>query len=58
MRVIVKGKEPASLVEFRSAPGGNYDGYKDKDTLRRCLVKEQRGLAAIASREFVRNPAR
>ncbi|HEY1184009.1 MAG TPA: hypothetical protein VGE89_07480 [Bryobacteraceae bacterium] len=44
MRVIVKGKEPASLVEFRSAPGGNYDGYKDKDTLRRCLVKEQRGL--------------
>lgn len=44
MRRILKGREPASLTEHRSAPDTDYDGYLDKDTLRACLVKEQRGL--------------
>jgi uncharacterized protein (TIGR02646 family) len=44
MRSIPKDREPASLTEHRSAPGTDYDGYRDKDTLRACLVKEQRGL--------------
>jgi hypothetical protein len=44
MRTILKGVEPASLTEYRSAPGTGYDGYRDKDTLRAHLVKEQRGL--------------
>jgi uncharacterized protein (TIGR02646 family) len=44
MRTIVKGSEPASLAEYRSTPGANYDDYSDKDTLRSRLVNEQRGL--------------
>jgi uncharacterized protein (TIGR02646 family) len=44
MRTILKGREPASLTEYRSAPGADYDGYRDKDALRICLVAEQRGL--------------
>lgn len=44
MRRIRKGQEPASLTEHRSAPGTDYEGYRDKDTLRAYLVKEQRGL--------------
>jgi hypothetical protein len=33
MRRIQKGKEPASLTEWR-ATGTDYDGYRDKETLR------------------------
>lgn len=44
MRSIQKGREPKSLTEHRAATGTDYDGYRDKDTLRACLVKEQRGL--------------
>ena len=44
MRRIPKGREPASLTEHRTATGTDYDGYRDKDTLRAYLVKEQRGL--------------
>ena len=44
MRVILKGREPARLTEYRAATGTDYDGYRDKDTLRTYLAKEQRGL--------------
>jgi len=44
MRTILKGREPASLTEHRATPGADYDGYRDKDTLRAYLVAEQRGL--------------
>jgi uncharacterized protein (TIGR02646 family) len=44
MRQILKGREPASLTEYRLSAGTDYDGYRDKDTLRSCIVKEQRGL--------------
>ncbi len=44
MRTILKGREPASLTEHRATPGADYDGYRDKDTLRAHLVAEQRGL--------------
>ncbi len=44
MRAIRKGGEPASLTEHRAATGTDYDGYRDKATLRVCLVREQRGL--------------
>lgn len=43
MRTIPKGAEPASLAQHRSG-GGDYESYRDKDALRTCLVKEQRGL--------------
>ena len=44
MRTILKGAEPTSLIEHRSATGADYDSYRDKDTLRTYLAKEQRGL--------------
>jgi uncharacterized protein (TIGR02646 family) len=46
MRRILKGAEPASLIEYRSAAGrtADYESYGDKDALRANLVKEQRGL--------------
>ena len=44
MRAIAKGPEPASLAEHRAVPGADFDGYRDKETLRGCLVREQRGL--------------
>ncbi len=44
MRRIQKGREPASLTGHRAATRTDYDGYRDKDTLRAHLVAEQRGL--------------
>lgn len=44
MRAISKGPEPASLTAHRCASGADYDNFQDKDTLRKHLVKEQRGL--------------
>jgi len=44
MRTILKGREPRSLTEYRLTPGADYDDYRDKETLRECLVREQRGL--------------
>ena len=44
MRDIVKTAEPASLTQHRSTPHASYDNYQDKDTLRRHLVSDQRGL--------------
>jgi len=44
MRTIIKGREPASLTQYRSSPGADYDDYRDKDDLRARLVREQRGL--------------
>ena len=44
MRAIVKGQEPPSLNTYRQTQGADYDNYRDRDTLRRALVVEQRGL--------------
>jgi uncharacterized protein (TIGR02646 family) len=44
MRALHKGKEPASLTEYRKGVHATYEGYPDKDTLRAFLVAEQRGL--------------
>jgi uncharacterized protein (TIGR02646 family) len=44
MRTIRKSTRPASLERHRATPEADYDGYRDKDTLRACLVREQRGL--------------
>ena len=43
MREIAKGPEPPSLTAHRNS-FGDYRNYNDKDTLRRALVREQRGL--------------
>jgi uncharacterized protein (TIGR02646 family) len=44
MRAIRKSAEPRSLTEYRATPEANYDDYKDKQSLRKSLVDEQRGL--------------
>lgn len=44
MRNIRKGKEPASLTEYRCKAYSYFDGYQEKDDLRESLVREQRGL--------------
>ena len=44
MRAITKESEPPSLTAHRQTPHGDYDNYPDKDTLRRSLSTEQRGL--------------
>lgn len=44
MRTINKGPEPASLTEHRCTAHADYDNYNDKGTLRKALVREQRGL--------------
>ena len=52
MRNITKGREPTNLTRHRVTPFADYDNYLDKDTLRVCLVSEQRGSAAIACGRF------
>ena len=44
MRKIAKGSEPASLTQHRQTAHANYDNYADKETLRKFLVAEQRGI--------------
>ena len=44
MRAIIKGTEPASLTEHRQANPEDYEGYRDKNTLRNALFDEQRGI--------------
>jgi uncharacterized protein (TIGR02646 family) len=44
VRNVQKSSGPVSLTEHRASTGTDYDGYRDKDTLRAYLVNEQRGL--------------
>lgn len=44
MRKIIKGTEPASLTKHRRIDKTDYEGYREKDQLRKALVKEQRGI--------------
>lgn len=50
MRNIAKGREPASLTQHRQKPHADYDNYEDKNTLRQCLVSEQRGICCYCMR--------
>jgi uncharacterized protein (TIGR02646 family) len=47
MRTIHKEQEPASLTWHRQQAHADYDNYDDKDTLRKYLVAEQRGLCCF-----------
>jgi len=44
MRTILKDTEPASLAQHRLTAHADFENYADKDNLRACLVREQRGL--------------
>jgi len=42
MKHIKKGKEPQSLKKYRTeTDGASYDGYREKDDLRKALLEEQ-----------------
>ena len=44
MREIPKAPEPRSLTAYRKGPCSNYQDYRNKNELRRALVREQRGI--------------
>ncbi len=44
MREIAKGAEPPSLLVHRQTPQCDYENYSDKDSLRKALVTDQRGI--------------
>lgn len=46
MIYIKKGTEPSSLKEYRSQPNATYEGFRDKDDIRKALLKEQGCLCA------------
>jgi uncharacterized protein (TIGR02646 family) len=58
MRTILKGREPASLVEYRAAGGTTYENYQDKDTLRTHLIAEQRGLCCYCLSRIRADPGK
>ena len=57
MRVISKGREPASLTTHRKTPHSDYENYPDKVTLRRALVSEQRGICCYCMGRIRADPA-
>ena len=46
MIYIKKRTEPSSLKEYRSQPNATYEGFRDKDDIRKALLKEQGCLCA------------
>ena len=46
MLYIKKGREPKSLTEYKKIINATYDGYRDKDDVRKALMDEQNGLCA------------
>ena len=56
MRTIQKGREPASLTEYRKQPDADYDNYTDKAALRQALVAEQRALCCYCQSRIRATP--
>ena len=58
MRNITKGVEPPSLAQHRLTPQADYGNLSpaDKDTLRQCLVTEQRGLCSYCMQSIRPRP--
>ena len=52
MIYIKKRKEPASLTKYKKQKFAYYDGYKEKDDLRKMLLKEQGYLCAYCMRRI------
>ncbi len=52
MILIRKRHEPHSLTEYRSQPNAYFDGYKEKNELRQCLLEEQGYLCAYCMRRI------
>ncbi len=52
MLYIRKGQEPESLTKYRKSKFAYFDGYKEKDDIRRSLLKEQGCLCAYCMRRI------
>lgn len=52
MRYIKKGKEPKSLAEYKKQKGAYFDGFKNKDDIRRQLLLDQGYLCAYCMRRI------
>ena len=52
MRHITKGKEPESLTRYRATAFASYDGYDDKDGLRKSLLRDQGYLCCYCMRRI------
>ena len=52
MIYIKKGNEPDSLTKYRKKKFAYYDGYKDKDDIRKNLLEEQGYLCAYCMRRI------
>ena len=58
MRRIVKGPEPESLVQHRSTPGADWNGYADKAGARAALCRQQGYLCCYCLRRISVKEAR
>jgi len=58
MKMINKGTAPNSLVEHRTREGGTYDNYSDKQAIRACLEREQRGICCYCMSRIKPTPAK
>jgi len=58
MRTIRKGTEPKSLTQYRASGGKDYEGYREKDDLRKSLVREQRGICCYCMARICANASR
>lgn len=52
MFYIAKGKEPDSLTRYRKTKFAYYDGFPEKDDIRRALLEEQGFLCAYCMRRI------
>lgn len=52
MRYIQKELEPKSLTEYKKQANAYYDGYPEKDDVRKSLLKEQGGLCGYCMRRL------
>lgn len=52
MKYIKKSKEPSSLILYRKQKDAYFDGYADKDDLRKSLLKEQKYLCCYCMQKI------
>ncbi len=52
MRYIRKGEEPESLTQYKKESNAYYDGYADKDDIRRNLMEDQGYLCGYCMRRL------
>lgn len=54
MKYIKKGKEPSSLTRYRKKKDAYFDGYPEKDDLRKSLLQEQKYICCYCMSRIVR----